>query len=146
MAEHVQSMYRDLEARVAEKTSELEEKRERLQALYDLTALVAKATTLKELAGGFVQRVRRVARADGVALRWSDETNRRFLLLAAEGLPQSMEESEQCLLAGECRRAATGSPRGARHSHRADGAAHAAALRQRRVRDVRVHSGPRTSA
>jgi two-component system nitrate/nitrite sensor histidine kinase NarX len=110
MAEHVQSMYRDLEARVAEKTSQLEEKRERLQALYDLTALVTRATTLKELAGGFVQQVRHVARADGVALRWSDETNRRFLLLAAEGLPQSMEESEQCLLAGECGCAAMTEP------------------------------------
>ena len=103
MAEHLQSMYRGLEARVAEKTSELEEKRERLQALYDVTTLVAKATTLKGLASGFAQRVGRVARADGVALRWSDESNERFLLLAAEGLPQSMTEGEQCLRAGECR-------------------------------------------
>ena len=103
MAEHLQSMYRGLEARVAEKTSELEEKRERLEALYDVTTLVAKATTLKGLAGGFAQRVGRVARADGVALRWSDESNERFLLLAAEGLPQSMAEGEQCLRAGECR-------------------------------------------
>src|SRR6266542_2290250 len=110
MAGHLQSMYRDLEARVAEKTSQLEEKRERLEALYDVTALVAKATTLKELAGGFVQRVGRVARADGVALRWSDETNQRFLLLAAEGLPESMVESEQCVLAGECRCGAMAEP------------------------------------
>ena len=46
MAEHLQSMYRNLEARVAEKTSELQEKRERLEALYDVTTLAAKATTL----------------------------------------------------------------------------------------------------
>ena len=85
MAEHLQSMYRDLEARVAEKTSELEEKRERLEALYDVTALAAKATTLEELAAGFTQHMGRVARADGVALRWSDETNQRFLLLASRG-------------------------------------------------------------
>jgi len=103
MAGRLQSIYRDLEARVADKTSQVEEKRERLETLYDVTALVAKATTLKELAGGFAQRVRRVARADGVALRWSDETNQRFLLLAAEGLPLAMEESERCVLAGECR-------------------------------------------
>ncbi len=102
MAEHLQSMYRDLEAKVAEKTSQLEEKRERLEALYDVTALVAKATTLKELATGFAQRVARVARADGVALRWSDEANARFLLLASEGLPPEMAEGEQCLMAGEC--------------------------------------------
>lgn len=102
MAGHLQSMYRDLEAKVAEKTSQLEEKRERLEALYDVTALVAKATTLKELADGFAERVCRVAHADGVALRWSDEGNQRFLLLASEGLPSAMEEGEQCLHAGEC--------------------------------------------
>jgi two-component system nitrate/nitrite sensor histidine kinase NarX len=102
MAEHLQSMYRDLEAKVAAKTSELEEKRERLEALYDVTALVAKAATLPELANGFVERIRRVARADGVALRWSDETNQRFLLLASAGLPATMADEEQCLHAGDC--------------------------------------------
>lgn len=103
MAEHLQSMYRDLEGKVAEKTSQLEEKRERLETLYDVTALVAKATSLPDLASGFAERVRRVARADGVALRWSDEANERFLLLAAEGLPSSMADGEQCLRAGDCR-------------------------------------------
>ena len=102
MAEHLQSMYRDLEAKVVAKTSELEEKRERLEALYDVTALVAKATALPELADGFVERIRRVARADGVALRWTDETNQRFLLLASSGLPAPMAEEEQCLHAGDC--------------------------------------------
>ena len=114
MAEHLQSMYRDLEARVAEKTSQLEEKRERLEALYDVTALVAKATTLKELAGGFAERVGRVARADGVALRWSDEANQRFLLLAAEGLPQTMADDEQCLHAGQCHCGALAEPHAVR--------------------------------
>ncbi len=68
MAGHVQSMYRHLESRVAEKTAELQEKRERLEALYDVTTLVANATTLEQLTQGFVRRVRPVARADGVAL------------------------------------------------------------------------------
>ena len=102
MAEHLQSMYRNLEGKVAEKTSELQEKRERLEALYDVTALAAKATTLDELATGFARHVGRVARADGVALRWSDETNQRFLLLASEGLPAAMTDGEQCIKAGDC--------------------------------------------
>jgi two-component system nitrate/nitrite sensor histidine kinase NarX len=58
---------------------------------------------LKELAGGFAQRVARVARADGVAVRWSDEANKRYLMLASEGLPQAMAEAEQCVHAGQCR-------------------------------------------
>ena len=45
MAEHLQSMYRNLEDKVAEKTSELQEKRERLEALYDVTTLAAKVAT-----------------------------------------------------------------------------------------------------
>jgi two-component system nitrate/nitrite sensor histidine kinase NarX len=103
MAGRLQASYRDLETKVTEKTAELEEKRERLAALYDITTLVAKATSLKELAGGFAQRVARVARADGVAVRWSDEANKRYLMLASEGLPQAMAEAEQCVHAGECR-------------------------------------------
>ena len=102
MAGHVQSMYRHLESRVAEKTAELQEKRERLEALYDVTTLVANATTLEQLTQGFVRRVRPVARADGVALRWSDETNQRYLMLASEGLPVAMLEAEHCVQAGDC--------------------------------------------
>jgi len=102
MAEHLQSMYRNLESRVQEKTAELQEKRERLQALYDVTTLVARATTLDELAQEYSQRVMRIARADGVALRWSDEANRRFLMLATSGLPANMVTEEQCLYAGDC--------------------------------------------
>ncbi len=114
MADHLQSMYRGLEAKVAEKTSQLEEKRERLEALYDVTSLVANANSLQELADGFTQRAGRVARADGVALRWSDETNRRYLLLASLGLPESMREGELCVMAGDCHCGAPGAPNGAR--------------------------------
>jgi two-component system nitrate/nitrite sensor histidine kinase NarX len=43
-----------------------------------------------------------VARADAVALRWSDERNQRYVLLSSHGLPQDMVSEEQCLLAGDC--------------------------------------------
>ncbi len=102
LAEHLQSMYRNLEAKVAEKTSELQKKGERLQALYDVSTLLANATTLEELGQGFSHRIAAVARADAVALRWSDESNQRYLLLASHGLPQAMADAEQCLLAGDC--------------------------------------------
>jgi two-component system nitrate/nitrite sensor histidine kinase NarX len=102
LAEQLQSMYRHLEAKVAEKTSELQEKGERLQALYDMSTLIANATTLEDLAAGFTQRVARVARADAVALRWCDENQQRYLLLASLGLPKAMTEQEQCLKVGDC--------------------------------------------
>ena len=102
MAEHVQSMYSHLEARVAEKTSELQEKRERLEALYDVTTLIATTTSLQALTQGFLARIRPLAHADGAALRWSDEANERFLILATDALPQSMVEAEHCVHAGDC--------------------------------------------
>ncbi|HYN61834.1 MAG TPA: type IV pili methyl-accepting chemotaxis transducer N-terminal domain-containing protein [Rubrivivax sp.] len=102
LAEHLQSMYRNLEAKVAEKTFELQEKGERLQALYDMSTLIAHSTTLEELANGFTRRIAQVAHADAVALRWADESNQRYLLLASQGLPAAMAEHEQCLMAGDC--------------------------------------------
>lgn len=102
MAEHLQSMYHHLERKVAEKTALLQEKHERLESLYEVTALVAKATSLDELAQDFVKSITRIAHADGVALRWSDQANRRYLMLAAQGLPSSMVDAEQCLDQGDC--------------------------------------------
>jgi two-component system, NarL family, nitrate/nitrite sensor histidine kinase NarX len=106
-ADNLQSMYHHLEHKVAEKTSELEEKRERLEGLYEVTALVAKSTTLDELAQGFVKSVARIARADGVTLRWSDQDNQRYLMLAAQGMPQSLIDAEQCIDKGGCHCGAT---------------------------------------
>ncbi len=102
MAEHLQSMYRNLESKVLEKTAELEDKRERLESLYAVTSLVARATSLDELAQDYAQRVMRIAHADGVALRWSDQSNQRYLMLAASGLTSAMVNEEHCLKAGDC--------------------------------------------
>lgn len=102
MASHLQSLYGNLESKVAEKTAELEEKRERLESLYEVTALVARATSLQDLAQDFSKRLMSIARADGVALRWSDQTQQRYLMLAANGLPSELVDDEQCLTAGDC--------------------------------------------
>ena len=102
MADNLQGLYRNLEHKVAEKTSELEEKRERLEGLYEVSALVANATVLDDLAQGFVKSVARIARADGVTIRWSDEYNQRYLMLAAQGMPQTLVDAEQCVDKGNC--------------------------------------------
>ena len=67
-----------------------------------MTALVAKATTLDELAQGFSNSIRRIAHADGVALRWSDQSNQRYLMLAAQGLPSTLVDAELCIDKGDC--------------------------------------------
>lgn len=102
MAENLESMYRNLEGKVAEKTAQLEEKRARLEALYSVTTLIAGATALETLAHGFVDQVMAVAHADAVALRWSDEGNAKYVMLASAGLPASMSDDEHCLMANQC--------------------------------------------
>ena len=102
MAAHLQSLYGNLASKVAEKTAELEEKHERLESLYEVTALVARATSLDELAQNFSKSTMAIAKADGIAIRWADQTQRRYLMLAASGLPGEMVEDEQCLMAGDC--------------------------------------------
>lgn len=102
MAKTLQSLYEDLEAKVAEKTRRIEAQRARLEALYEVSAFLAKATSIEELARGFSQRVRSVMKADAVAVRWSDEANQRYLMLASDCFPSDMQEEERSLLAGAC--------------------------------------------
>ncbi len=102
MARTLQSLYGSLEEKVREKTAGLEVKRQRLADLYEVSAFLAHATSLDELARGFVRQVRGVAKADAAAVRWSDEGNQRYLLLAADNLPPGLAEVESCLDTGAC--------------------------------------------
>jgi two-component system nitrate/nitrite sensor histidine kinase NarX len=102
MARTLQSLYGSLEEKVREKTARLEIKRQRLADLYEVSAFLARASNLDDLARGFAHQVRRVARADAAAVRWSDEGNQRYVLMAADNLPAAMAESEACLVTGAC--------------------------------------------
>lgn len=102
MAERLQSLYRGLEDKVQEKTAKLEVQHERLSDLYQVSAFLARSDSLDDLADGFARKVRRIAHADAAAIRWSDEANRRYLLLAGDCLPRVMAEDEHCLLTGSC--------------------------------------------
>jgi two-component system, NarL family, nitrate/nitrite sensor histidine kinase NarX len=102
MAQNLQQLYSGLEQKVSEKTASLERERARLSALYEVSAFLAEASTLDELAHGFAQRVRRIAGADSVAIRWSSEANERYLLLAGDSLPSFMIDDEQCVSSQHC--------------------------------------------
>ena len=102
MAERLQAHYIELEKRVRLKTADLQAQRQRLAALYEVSAFIGQAETLDEMVRGFVKLVRRITGADGVALRWSDADNKRYLLLAQDGLPPAFAAQEQCLPAGDC--------------------------------------------
>ena len=102
MATRLQSLYDGLEAQVEAKTRRIESQRARIETLYDVSAFLASANTIDELSKGFAQRVRVVMKADAVAIRWSDEANQRYLMLASDCFPQDMVEEERSLLAGAC--------------------------------------------
>jgi two-component system nitrate/nitrite sensor histidine kinase NarX len=102
MARQLQASYTDLEHRVREKTAELQAQRQRLQALYEVSLLVARSNSLDQLARGFVANVRAATHADAAALRWSDAGRQQFVLLASEGLPEAMSREEHCIQAGDC--------------------------------------------
>lgn len=108
MAQTLQGLYQGLEARVQDKTRTLETERARLAALYEAAAFATQADTLEALARGFVTQLRRVAGADASVVRWSSENNQRYVLLAHDGLPQALVDSEHCLPSGNCHCGPTG--------------------------------------
>ncbi|MBS0467832.1 MAG: type IV pili methyl-accepting chemotaxis transducer N-terminal domain-containing protein [Proteobacteria bacterium] len=102
MAHTLQASHQDLERKVREKTASVEEQNQRLAALYAVSALSGEAGSLEALAQGFAQQIRSAAGADAAAVRWSDEANERYLLLAHDGLPRALAEAEHCVLTGAC--------------------------------------------
>ena len=102
MTETLQGLYQNLEGKVQEKTLRLETEHARLAALYEAADFVGRATSLEDLAQGFARQIRRVARADASAVRWSDETNQRYLMLASDCLPTELVDEERCLPTADC--------------------------------------------
>jgi len=102
MAQRLQDLYGSLEQRVEDKTRHLETERARLTLLYEAAAFASEADSLEALARGFAAQARRASGADGVAIRWSDEQNRRYVLLASEGLPDELIDAEHCMPTGAC--------------------------------------------
>ena len=102
MAATLQSLYQGLESQVEAKTRHIEAQRLRLAALYEVSAFLGQAGSINELARGFAQRVRGVMKADATVVRWSDEANQRYLMLASSCFPQDLVAQERSLLAGAC--------------------------------------------
>ncbi len=102
MAATLQSLYGNLEAQVANKTKRIADQKERLQALYEVSAFLAKANNLHDLTQGFAQQVRALMRADALAIRWVGDEPDKFLILNSDNFPLEIMEDEKCLRAGVC--------------------------------------------
>jgi two-component system nitrate/nitrite sensor histidine kinase NarX len=101
---------RDAAGAVPEPRAKVQEKTERLEAeratpggpVRGGRLRGMRAETLDALAQGIARQVRQVARADASAVRWSDEANRKYLLLASDCLPQAVVDEELCIPTGDC--------------------------------------------
>ncbi len=102
MAGALQTLYKGLETQVEVKTQHIEAQRQRLEALYEVSAFLAQGRSIDELARGFAERVRVLMKADACAVRWSDDASQRYLMLASSCFPADMLEEERSLLAGAC--------------------------------------------
>ncbi|MFT7775208.1 MAG: type IV pili methyl-accepting chemotaxis transducer N-terminal domain-containing protein [Roseateles sp.] len=102
MAQRLEAVYRGMEDEVRAKTADLRLEQQRLATLYEATAFAAGASSPRDLAVGFAERMRQAAGADAVALRWLDPSQQRMVLLAAQGLPPAMLDAERCVAPGDC--------------------------------------------
>jgi two-component system nitrate/nitrite sensor histidine kinase NarX len=102
MTAELQGLYEGLEAKVEEKTRHLKEEQDRLSSLYEVSSFMSTESNLENLAKGFSDRVLRIVHCDSVAIRWTDEANQRYFLLAGTNLPESITHNEHCIMAGQC--------------------------------------------
>ncbi|SPA54910.1 type IV pili methyl-accepting chemotaxis transducer N-terminal domain-containing protein [Cupriavidus taiwanensis] len=102
MAGELQGLYHDLEARVAQKTAELERHNRDLETLYEMAAFLNQAADAEAMAQGFLARVMRQFDADGGSVRVLDSRHGRMHLLAAAGLPAALAEADSCASADGC--------------------------------------------
>ena len=103
MANALESSYRSLEQKVAEKTASLAQQNERLAALYDVTLMATTSNDSVEALGQqFAGKIARIAGADACAVRMLAEDGERLLMLGQHRLPQAMLAGERCVRMGEC--------------------------------------------
>ncbi len=102
MASELQEVYRDLEARVSQKTAEVARRNRELEALYDMTAFLNLPGDAEAICNGFVQRVMQQFDADGGSVRLLDSQHDKLHLLAADGLSDELIAAERCQDVGEC--------------------------------------------
>jgi two-component system nitrate/nitrite sensor histidine kinase NarX len=114
MADQLQNLYSNLEARVAAKTKSLAEQNERLATLYDMAAFLNSPNELEELGRGFLRRLMTATGAAAGSIRLVQrepvgagdaEENRapdELAMYLTEGLDSRFVESERCLRADAC--------------------------------------------
>ena len=102
MAARLKDLYRNLEAKVAEKTQSLELQNRELGMLYEVAALLNRPGTLEDLCRDFLRKLVKTLGADGGAVRLIEEKTGEIHLYLQENLSPGFARDEACLPMGEC--------------------------------------------
>lgn len=102
MADELEGLYGDLEARVVEKTAQLAEQNEEIGALYDMTAFLNQPNEIEDMCGGFLDRVIHQFNAGGGTIRTLDPKGENLTMVVSRGLSDAHGRAEHCMKADGC--------------------------------------------
>lgn len=102
MADEMQGLYGELEARVQNKISQLAAQNRELTALYDMAAFLNQPGDIEDMCRGFLQRVMRQFNAEGGSIRVIDPNSDQMHLVVSEGLSAELEDQEHCMKIDAC--------------------------------------------
>jgi two-component system nitrate/nitrite sensor histidine kinase NarX len=102
MADHVQSVHRTLEERVAEKTARLQNQNHEISTLYEIAGFLAGPHAIEELCRGFLKRIMQRMEADGGTVRILDNQSDNLHITVHEGISEQMIEEEHCIKTDDC--------------------------------------------
>ncbi|UCH49385.1 MAG: type IV pili methyl-accepting chemotaxis transducer N-terminal domain-containing protein [Betaproteobacteria bacterium] len=102
MASRLSDLYRNLEAKVAEKTRSLEQKNRELYTLYEIAALLNRPGTLEEMCREFLGRLINTLGSKGGAVRLVEQETGKIHLYVQQGLSVQLVKDEACIDRGEC--------------------------------------------
>ena len=96
MASRLQEAYTTLEDKVRDKTRSLDEKNRQLTALYGVTAYLHEAHELADMAEGFIRQLMALSGADAGSIRLVDSKRGRLEPVAQVGLPEPLQQADDC--------------------------------------------------
>lgn len=102
MASHLSDLYRNLEAKVADKTQTLEQKNRELYTLYEIAALLNRPGTLEEMCREFLDRLVITLGSQGGAVRLVEQETGKVHLYIQQGMSAALVKDEACINRGEC--------------------------------------------
>ncbi|MFZ6766776.1 type IV pili methyl-accepting chemotaxis transducer N-terminal domain-containing protein [Undibacterium sp. Di26W] len=102
MADHVQTVHRTLEERVAEKTAKLQDQNHEVSTLYEIAGFLAGPHAIEELCRGFLHRIMQRIEADGGTVRILDNQSDNLHITVHEGISEKMIEEEHCIKTDDC--------------------------------------------